>query len=403
MRMLTLMAIVTWTLLVQGAPAPAVAAPSAAAPPEPPPLKALEHVVVFHDPALFAAWPANGGMWSFDGGREILVGFISGKFKIQAGHDILPPYANRLARSRDGGRTWQVEDCPSFVPASAKRLEEAPAKLLADPEAIVRLSAIGYHGNEDPAGALYISRDRGKTWAGAFPLSGIERTGDLKGWEITCRTDALRDADGTWLFMLSARPIGVVSSDKVFAARWDAQAQRLVRLGWVTPQDDPFRGAMPATVRCSPTRLVTAVRRRKPREDVNWIDAYRSDDNGATWRHLAKVGDTGNGNGNPPALARLADGRLVCVYGNRATPRLLARASADDGATWGPESILRTTEPNPPGSQKVNFNPSDMGYPRLVQRPDGKLVVIYYWCSPQRPQGHIEATIVDVARDDRPR
>jgi hypothetical protein len=39
------------------------------------------------------------------------------------------------------------------------------------------------------------------------------------------------------------------------------------------------------------------------------------------------------------------------------------------------------------------FGDADLGYPQLVQRPDGKLVVIYYWATAQHPKVHIAATI----------
>ncbi len=36
---------------------------------------------------------------------------------------------------------------------------------------------------------------------------------------------------------------------------------------------------------------------------------------------------------------------------------------------------------------------ADLGYPRLYQRRDGQLVAVYFWCTPERPETHIEATI----------
>ena len=65
---------------------------------------------------------------------------------------------------------------------------------------------------------------------------------------------------------------------------------------------------------------------------------------------------------------------------------MIARFSADAGKTWGPELVLRD------GLQSANGSP-DLGYPRLFQRPDGKLVAVYFWCTPERPETHIEATI----------
>jgi hypothetical protein len=35
----------------------------------------------------------------------------------------------------------------------------------------------------------------------------------------------------------------------------------------------------------------------------------------------------------------------------------------------------------------------DLGYPRLVQRPDGKLVAMYYWATKENPEQHIAASI----------
>lgn len=81
-----------------------------------------------------------------------------------------------------------------------------------------------------------------------------------------------------------------------------------------------------------------------------------------------------------------ADGRLCCACGNRTERRLLARFSADGGASWGEPLILRDD------FHSANGWP-DLGYPRLYQRRDGRLVVVYFWCTRDRPETHIEATI----------
>jgi len=109
---------------------------------------------------------------------------------------------------------------------------------------------------------------------------------------------------------------------------------------------------------------------------------------------MIAVGSAGVQNGNPPALAKLRDGRLCCVYENRALLKMLARFSEDDGATWGPEIVFRDDY------QVDSFGDRDLGYPRLVQRPDGKLVAIYYWATKQHPQLHIAATIWDPGSAD---
>ena len=71
----------------------------------------------------------------------------------------------------------------------------------------------------------------------------------------------------------------------------------------------------------------------------------------------------GTGRGNPASLIRLKDGRLVLTYGYRAEPNgIRARVSADGGRTWQPEIVLRSDGGN-----------TDLGYPRSVQRADGKV------------------------------
>lgn len=342
------------------------------------------HRIVFSDPKLFAAWPANGGGWSFDGGKELLVGFISGSYRPQPNHDIDPPFLNRLARSVDGGDTWTVEECPTFLPPNAKRLQQPPK----DPftaDTIVRIVGDGYQGSKEPKGAFIVSHDRGRSWSGLCPLAGFDAQPELRGWECSARTDVLREEDGGWLWMLSARRPGKAWSDRTFAARWRS-GKGIEFVGWIVPPSDPFRGVMPSTVRCSPMVLVSAVRRRDPAKEHNWLDLYRSEDGGTTWRRVSSIADTGDRNGNPPALLRLADKRLCCVYGQRSRRQLLARVSHDDGRSWGPEWVLRNDH------QSDAWGDADLGYPRLFQRPDGRLVAVYYWCTPERPHGHIAAT-----------
>src|SRR5688500_16031748 len=70
------------------------------------------HVKVFAVPGRFGGWPANHGIWSW--GDEILVGFSAGYFKDNGperhaiDHD--KPEEHLLARSRDGGVTWTIEN-----------------------------------------------------------------------------------------------------------------------------------------------------------------------------------------------------------------------------------------------------------------------------------------------------
>ncbi len=70
----------------------------------------VRHVVVYGEKGRFAGWPANHGIWSW--GDEILVGFSRGYDKDRGPFhhiDKEKPEEFLLARSRDGGATWSVE------------------------------------------------------------------------------------------------------------------------------------------------------------------------------------------------------------------------------------------------------------------------------------------------------
>ena len=72
----------------------------------------------------------------------------------------------------------------------------------------------------------------------------------------------------------------------------------------------------------------------------SWIDAYASHDNGQSWSFLSTP-EPDTGEGNPPSLLRLADGRLWLITGIRNRPyRIVARMSGDQGKTWGEPIVL---------------------------------------------------------------
>jgi hypothetical protein len=84
-------------------------------------------------------------------------------------------------------------------------------------------------------------------------------------------------------------------------------------------------------------------------------------------------------------MIKLKDGRLALTYGFRSPPyEIRARLSSDNGQTWGEEIALRT-----------NAGCEDLGYPRTVQRADGKIVTLYYISDAKYEERYIEATIWD--------
>ncbi|MBA2353156.1 MAG: exo-alpha-sialidase [Acidobacteria bacterium] len=340
----------------------------------------VQHVDVYKESGRYGGWPANHGIWAW--GNEILVGFEAGYFKgNQRGHaiDYTRPAEHLLARSLDGGVTWAIERPADLKPPPGALVAGVPAETggravtdspggipFTHPDFVFTARMASIHVGPS---RFYYSTDRGKRWQGPFALPDFGQPG------IAARTDYLVDGPSTLTIFLTAAKANK-KEGRVLAARTTDGGKTWTRLGFVhdEPADSDY-GIMPSSVRLSPTSLLTAVRFRR------WIEVYRSDDNGASWKHLVRaVPDTGRG--NPPSLVRLEDGRLVITYGYRAEPYgIRARISTDEGKTWDDDVVLRS-----------DGGTWDLGYTRTVQRADGKLVTIYYY-NVQDTERFIGATI----------
>ncbi|WP_414660304.1 sialidase family protein [Horticoccus sp. 23ND18S-11] len=98
---------------------------------------------------------------------------------------------------------------------------------------------------------------------------------------------------------------------------------------------------------------------------IDAMEIFRSTDDGATWGDMRRVTDKNEINGH---LARLKDGRILLSYGSRIAGQfgVLGKFSSDEGLTWSaPVRLVHSLE-------------QDCGYPSSVQRPDGKIVTVYY-------------------------
>lgn len=346
-----------------------------------------KNVIVCHQPGRFCGWPANCGAWIWQ--NEILVGFHQADYAFKdCGHSIAGNGKSLLARSLDAGQTWTVEDPDNFVGDHAEALPSPGNINFAHPDFALRLDTTQF----------FFSYDRGKTWQGPykFPDFGLDHP-------LTARTDYIVNGPRDCLLFLSAGEPKVQAAvqDRAFCARTTDGGKSFQFVAWMTDEPIKIRSVMPSTVRCSPSHLVSAMRRRidVPISGPHtmrkcWIDIYQSHDNGRSWQFLSQAADTGKSNGNPPSLVRLNDGRLVVTYGYRGVcsayryrpvPQgIRARISKDNGKNWGHEITLRS-----------DAKTWDLGYTRSVQTPDGKIVTIYYYNTEKIPEQHIAATIWD--------
>ncbi|MDE2950896.1 MAG: sialidase family protein [Chloroflexota bacterium] len=360
-----------------------------------------KQVTVYREPGRFAGWPANYGMWAW--GDEIVVGFTLGYHKtVERGHarDRSLPFVNMQARSLDGGLSWQIEDfngrrpdgrglsADEHMDEGLRLAEVMDAHTAAVPSQPLRFGQPDFALMVARTGLgrgvfsfFYLSSDRCRSWQGPYRLPMFAQTG------IAARSDYLIQGERKALFFLTANKADG-EEGKIICVRTEDGGQSFALLSQVGDESGELSGRgdfaiMPASLQLPGGRILCASRCREGASGNSWIDLRASDDGGRSWQYLnqpARFHEPGH-SGNPPALHRLPDGRLVLIYGNRDQPcAIAARLSADEGATWSDEIVLRAGSAN-----------GDMGYVRAVVLDDGAVVAAYY--INDRPDGDGERFI----------
>lgn len=351
----------------------------------------IQHVKVYYQEGRFAGWPANNGIWKW--GDEILVGFVEAGFEESGGfHTYNRESArNKYARSLDGGLTWTIEDGyergqtgRAYDHNLTEEQAEPPRDLnqpipdFTDPGFVITFMRDDYH---DGPSTFYYSMNRGKEWRGPYNFPNLNTSG------VATRTDYIVEGpQELHAFMNVAKKNG--REGRVIHTKTEDGGLNWELVSWLGNEPEGFE-IMPSTVKINESELFTVIRARDVNPDRNYLKAYRSTDYGKTWEEENDpVYDTGH-NGAPPSLVKMDDGRLALAYAYRSQygSRICLRFSTDNGKTWSQEIPVRSGD----GAN------GDIGYPQMVQRGDGKLVIVYYWNHANQgdPYRYIAASIVD--------
>jgi len=371
----------------------------------PRPAKDIEHAVVYRREDEFASHPYVRGFWETAAGHLISNFSVAtvdyhGDPNLLAHISLVRNARGRRAvtvKSEDRGRSWRIlsqdpnrssndvmAPRPGIDGQPGPLTEIAPVNFL-DRDVLVSNFNYQYmredHLIQDFTASLLkltdaperqlffrVSKDAGHSWSRSamLPLDGL--------YSLAAVESATVRPDGRCLLFLNgtSKP-GTGSRPLVYRSTDDGSSFHF--LSYVTPSQNPLSGAVnqmyPRGLVLPSGRILCTVRMDRDWAGDMWTELYKSDDGGGSWQFLSRVTDFGA----PSAPLRLADGRLVMVYGYRLQPAgIRAVVSEDEGLTWGPEIIVREDG----GSW-------DVGYPRAWEVSPGRVGVIYYFNSKDDP------------------
>ncbi len=351
------------------------------------PARDAEHSIVYRNDAEFAGWPFISGLWE-TGSGDYVVAFkkkpAAYTSPADVHHDEIAKVGPKMVtiRSRDRGKSWDPASMqvlfdfgapPDTVFGDGPQdyADEAPLDFSSRDVLVASGSTPDYFRPNSQAW-IRVSTDGGLNWRKPILAPNVGLA------SLSGQSSSLVRADGLSIIFLTAvssdgwqrRPVVYGSVDR--GRFWtfisfmtsiidDGAAENDHSLGL---RFSAHRYFYPRGIALPDGRLIASMRSQRDPTSILWTEMFESEDGGRTWRFISRVNDWGA----PGDIVRLRDGRIACVYGYRLPPfGIRARFSEDDGRAWGPELILRDDG----GSW-------DLGYPRVIERPDGRIVAIYY-------------------------
>ncbi len=360
---------------------------------------------------------------------EVLMGFNEERYPIHADSG-----QSCLIKSQDGGRTWDPStkqvvwpytefagnwDC-AFAQASDGTILVhtrvcnfiAPTGIRSEGDQTLGMPPPGMPERlkRQTGYALLKSRDNGRTWSDPIPVNTDPVSSAALGPYACGGSGAghiIELSDGGLLMPLA----GTLSTTG--EARVESETSRCFLLRsddggdnweyWSTVAYDPasiISFIEPGMARLKDGRLVCLMRtsHRPRRQDNMWFT--HSDDDGITWSPPARTSLWGY----PADVLQLMDGRVLAVYGYRKAPWGVRGCVSDDGLSWDIENEFVIREggvPKPsPGRGPRTLQDTliysqywHIGYPTVAQLPDGTVIAAYHeYSDDDRPIQYLMCT-----------
>ena len=334
--------------------------------------------VLCKEPGRYIGWPTvclakNGDLLAvFSGDRD--------------GH-ICPWGKAQMIRSTDGGKTWStpVNICNTILDDRDSGIVSLNDGTLV----MAWFTSIAYRGSIRDRAKLAsgspmfywrlhdekLRPDEVEAQLGAFTRRS---TDGGKTWEPAVRTPCsaphgpVQLKDGRLLYVGKSgdadhKNLGA-GIGKIVAAESRDQGRSWQVIGEIPhpPQINVLRDCHePHAVETTDGRIVVQIRCHHGKDGFAGSIQSESSDGGKTWTVAKPVGL----DGFPPHLIRLADGKLLSVYGRRwGNLGEFACLSDDQGRTWDVTNEIKLAG---------HWN-GDLGYPASTQLPDGSILTVYY-------------------------
>lgn len=354
-----------------------------------------------------------------------------------------------MMRSHDGGRTWDPASRKVVLPLTQTQGNwDCGICELSDGTLLVNLTITGFFKrgvrHEQPSWSAHpVTREYGD-WTWAYKLQGwlgtyvLRSTDGGETWSepMPVNVRPLKHGGcrlGIWELPSGSLLMGLYGRIRGYGEEGEGESTRSALMrsddggeNWEyfsTLAYDPasiIDYEEPALLRLADGRLVCFMRTHvNPSSDARNMVMTISEDDGFSWTPPKWT----NIWGFPAELIPLQDGRYLMVYGYRRPPYGVRAVISDDGVTWDVKNEFAIREGGLPGQTSEEKPGSSVmtpgtgesaagsvslthpggfqhiGYPSVVQMPDGTIVASYHeWSDDPAPVQYVRCTRFELDR-----